>query len=77
MKMYQVIAVYDDETGYGLHQNVFKTREEAEAYAENTIEMAESEYGTEVDRDQNVYAVVTNSWNEAKGFIEVIELNID
>lgn len=74
MRKYQVICMSDDETGYGVWQKIFNTREEAEQYAEETIENAESEFATSVDRTQNVYAVVTNSWNEAKGFIEIIEL---
>lgn len=75
--IYIVNCVYDDETGYGLNQRTFNTYKEAEDYAEETIENAESEYSTEVDREQNVYAVVTNRWNDARGFIEITSIEVD
>lgn len=72
--MYLVTVFSDDECGYSVSHKVFNSYIEAERYAEEQIELAESEFGTSVDREENVYAVVKNSYEEWKGFVEISEL---
>ena len=69
--IYVVSIVQTDGFGDSLCTRAFYTYEEAENYAEEQIEKAEEEYGTSVDREQNVYAVLTNNMQDWNGFIEI------
>lgn len=69
--IYVVSIVQTDGFGDSISNRAFYSYEEAENYAEEQIEKAEEEYGTIVDREQNVYAVLTNNMQDWNGFIEI------
>lgn len=77
MRRYQVIQVVDDDYGYAVQHMEFSSYEEAEEYAKEQAERAEEEYGTIVDYDTNVFATLENHFEDWRGFIEIIELDID
>lgn len=69
--VYVVSIVHTDGFGDSISNRAFSTYEEAENYAEEQISFAEETYGTIVDRDTNVYAVLTNAMEDWNGFIEI------
>lgn len=75
--VYIVNDVMNWEFGWEMHQKAFDNYIEAENYANELCEKAEQEYGTSIDREQNVYAVVTNNMQGFDGFVEITSIGVD
>ena len=75
--IYLVNDVMNCDLGWQLHQKAFDSYIEAENYANSLVEEAETEYGTIVDREQNVYAVLTNNMEDWYGFVEITSVVVD
>lgn len=69
--IYIVNDVLNCDLGWQFHQRTFDNYIEAENYANDICEQAEQEYGTSIDREQNVYAVLTNKMQDWDGFVEI------